>query len=308
VDVRRPGQRIVYCVGPTSAGKTTLAEAIEAELVGEFDFEAHPGEMLVARIEAPAPHNGEYNWKDHYIRAREALGEPDLGRIPAADYRRRLERDLSERRPKVFIIDEAQHLGKVLRPEKFIDQLDFIKSLVNTTRTTHLLLGTYELLDLITFNGQLARRSTLVYFPRYFNNRRDLANFQGILYHLQQCLPLQQEPNLIDFYKNLYALSLGTPGLLKDMLTAALDNAVKEGLKTMDIDFVGERALPADMLGTILEENMRGEKRMSDRGSMDDIKAKLGMASDQDDAPVKPAPKRQGKPFARKPHRIPTGM
>lgn len=305
--IRRPGHRIIYCVGPTSTGKTTLVDAIEKALTQEFDFSAHPGEMPVAGIEAVSPENGDYNWKDHYIRAREALNEPELGRIPATQYRRLLEQDLRQRKPKAFIIDEAQHLGKVRKREKFIDQLDFIKSLVNTTKTTHVLFGTYELLDLIRFNGQLARRSTLVHFPRYFNNAKDLTNFMGILNDLQQQMPLEVEPDLVSYYQELYAMSLGTPGLLKDMLTAALDDALKQGLKTVDIDFVAERALPNDMLMTILEENIRGEKRMANRGSLDEVKAKLGVATEEEED-ANQRPRRQGKPFARKPHRLPIGL
>ncbi|WP_198648725.1 TniB family NTP-binding protein, partial [Cyanothece sp. BG0011] len=96
--------------------------------------------------------------------------------------RRALENSLSHRKPDVFFIDEAQHMGKMSSGHKLQDQLDCLKSLANMTTILHCLLGTYELLTFRNLSGQLSRRSVDIHFPRYqVDNPDDIQAFKSVL-------------------------------------------------------------------------------------------------------------------------------
>ena len=91
-------------------------------------------------------------------------------------------------------VDEAQHLLKLASGVKLIDQLDWLKSMTNTTGALHILTGTYELLPLRNLNGQAARRGLEIHFPRYqFQPEPDQLAFQRNLLTLLQQISLNVE-------------------------------------------------------------------------------------------------------------------
>lgn len=50
---------------------------------------------------------------------------------------------------------------------QMLQQMNWIKSIANITNTTHVLFGTYELLNCCSLSGQLSRRSEDIHLPRY---------------------------------------------------------------------------------------------------------------------------------------------
>ncbi len=64
-----------------------------------------------------------------------------------------------------MVIDEAQHMLKLASGMKLIDQLDWVKSMTNTTGVLHVLTGTYELLAMRQLNGQVALHSEPIAIP-----------------------------------------------------------------------------------------------------------------------------------------------
>ena len=78
-----------------------------------------------------------------------------------------LEQALRHRRPTAFIVDEAQHFKRIASGRRLLDHMDTLKSLANLTGTTHVLIGTYELLGFAQLSAQLDRRSCEIHFPRY---------------------------------------------------------------------------------------------------------------------------------------------
>jgi hypothetical protein len=71
------------------------------------------------------------------------------------------------RRPAAILIDEAQHMGRAGRGSKLLEHLEHLKCLAITTKTLHVLFGTYQLLKFRDLNAQLSRRSIDIHFPRY---------------------------------------------------------------------------------------------------------------------------------------------
>src|SRR5271157_3361578 len=186
-----PPGSIMMVFGPTGVGKTTLRLKVQ-QLLSEQSkplMETDPSRLPFVAVEAAAPDNGTFSWRDHYRRTLVELSEPMLDcklkpkwihfahdsqgqqlvrpDASAAQLRQALESAVQHRRPAAILIDEAQHLTRMASGRRLADQLEVIKSLANCTRTVHVLFGTYDLLAFRHLNGQLSRRSLDIHFRRY---------------------------------------------------------------------------------------------------------------------------------------------
>ncbi len=211
------GASLIFVVGPTGVGKTTLRLRIEKELKQQFlaASEQEPGRIPVVGIEAAAPDSGHFSWKDYYRRALHALEEPLINykldspisgsrsgewsvaaRVCNPELRQALEQALRHRRPAAVLIDEAQHFTKIGSGRRLSDQLDCLKSLASLTGCVHVLFGTYELLPCRNLSAQLSRRSLDIHFRRYrVDDPDDAIAFQRVIFSFQRHLPLPQEPD-----------------------------------------------------------------------------------------------------------------
>jgi hypothetical protein len=134
--------------------------------------------------------------------------------------RRALEKALWHRRVSAFIIDEAQHLTKMVSGRRLKDQMDCIKSLAGTSGTTHILAGTYELLAFRNLSAQLVRRSVDIHFRRYRADReQDVKSWRSVVWAFQRHLPLEEEPDLVGDWEFCFERALGCVGILKDQPT-----------------------------------------------------------------------------------------
>jgi AAA domain len=176
--------------GPTGVGKSTLCQAIGAEAVQLYSMESplKPGELPVVVVTAPAAPHGRPDWKELFTRILEELNYP-LVSAPASGYsgifgsrdssyslfgrgttssiRRALRDAIYHRKVRLILIDEAQHLTKGLNIVQVAMDMDNLKNLAFETKCLIGLLGTYELLPLVTASGQLSRRVQPVHYPRY---------------------------------------------------------------------------------------------------------------------------------------------
>jgi AAA domain len=205
--IRHPASASTILVfGPTGVGKTTLLQQIEKQLIKDaiIDPKTKPGHIPVVSIEAVSPDSSNFNWRDYYVRALTALDEPMLqdkisyevrgihrdeqGKLifesnaRAPDMRRVLEKCLQYRQPRAFFVDEAQHFQVMASGSRLLDQMNSLKSLASLTKTVHVLVGTYDLLELTKLNAQLSRRSIKIHFPRYrIDNEDDFREFKKLL-------------------------------------------------------------------------------------------------------------------------------
>ena len=147
--IRQPADAsLVLVFGPTGVGKTTLRWRMEQQLCEDLRraVAQDPGQMAVASVEVVAPDNGDFRWKDYYLRALQALDDPLLAQridyrvrnirrsgegelivgphVSLGDLRRVLEQALRYRRPQAFLVDEAQHLKKIAGGRRLLDQMD----------------------------------------------------------------------------------------------------------------------------------------------------------------------------------------
>jgi len=66
----RAPNSLIFVLGPTGVGKTTLRAKIEQMLTMEMlpELQANPGQLPVVSVECIAPELGSYSWRDHFVR------------------------------------------------------------------------------------------------------------------------------------------------------------------------------------------------------------------------------------------------
>src|SRR6266849_242252 len=283
--IRHPASASVILVfGPTGVGKTTLRQQIERQLIKDAlaNLDANPGHIPVVGMEAVSPDSGNFNWRDYYIRALRALDEPMLehkityevrgihrdeqgkliieSNVRAPDMRRVLEKCLQNRRPRAFIVDEAQHFQIMASGERLLDQMNSLKSLASLTKTVHVLVGTYDLLELTKLNAQLSRRTIKIHFPRYrADNEDDFKEFKKLLRTFQKYLPLPEEPDLGTHADYFYDQCLGCIGMLKSWLYRTLAAALELNQPTLTRELWEKHTEAPGTLLSMFDEISSGE-------------------------------------------------
>ncbi len=305
--VRYPaGTSLIWVVGPTGVGKTTLLQRLVKQLIEDaaHDPATTSGHIPTVLVEAASPDTGNFSWKDYFTRALMAADEPMMAdkiiydvrgihrdgqghlvierTVTALDLRRVLEKCFRHRQPRAFIVDEAQHLKKMTSGRRFLDQMDTLKSLANMSSTLHILVGTYDLLGLMKLNAQLARRSVEFHFPRYYLDQpEDLKEFKKLLRTFQRHLPLAKEPDLESHYAYFYERCLGCTGMLKTLLNKALGAALERQEQTLVPKLWEAFAEPPHKLKDMLHEIQEGERKLHEQESeshLRELREMLGLA------------------------------
>ncbi len=295
------GTSLIFVFGPTGVGKTTLRCRLEQQLweAGRAAIERDPGHIPVVGLEVAVADADSFRWRDYYKRALMALDEPMIDRkiLPApiaseraelrdsgrykvtAELRWALEQALRHRRPAAFIVDEAQHFKRIASGRRLLDQMDTLKSLANLSGTTHVLIGTYELLAFAHLSAQLDRRSYEIHFPRYhIDIPEEMLAFKRVLLTFQRHLPLTGEPDLVTQAEYFYEHSLGCVGVLKDWLTRALAATLEDGQETLTQAILEKQALPTRKLLRMAREIREGEDTLiADGRAQTELRSLLGM-------------------------------
>jgi hypothetical protein len=91
------------------------------------------------------------------------------------------------------------------------DLYNWIKSMTNVTGVLHILIGTYELLNLRNLSAQASRRGLDIHFPRYqWQQQADCQHFQSVLLALFKEVPLKVDlANLMQHWSYFYERSIG---------------------------------------------------------------------------------------------------
>ncbi|MEH2315239.1 MAG: ATP-binding protein [Nostoc sp.] len=288
-NILEPADTSVFFVfGVTGIGKSTLIKRLQKILLEDFleDLLSNPGQIGVASVEASSPSQGKFNHSDYYIRALESLNEVlinykvDYGIfetersydsksiVPTvikntSTLRRAMEKVFINRQLRVFIVDEAQHLFATAGGHQLLNQMNWIKSIANFTKTIHILVGTYELLNCSTISGQIGRRSQDIHIARYHELlQEDVIEYSTVIQTLQRHLPLLEEPQLETQCEYLLQYSIGCVGMLKSWLVRALRISIEENATTLTLKHLKKAEFSASRRKQILEEAEAGEKRL----------------------------------------------
>jgi hypothetical protein len=285
--------RVIHLFGCTGVGKTTLRLWVEKILLEEAWelMEREPDAIPIASVVTPPPDQGPFNWRDVYVQTMHALGEPksliaQKGRhcssaeaqarlqfipegklavapiLPRQELRLAMTGCLHMRQVKVLFYDDAQHFQTVTKAQRLQDQMDNLKWTADVTGTKIVLVGTYDLLNLIDLSGQLARRSASIHFARYHaSEKEEFKQFTSVVYAFQRHLPFAEESGLVDRCEYLYERCLGCVGLLKDWLVRALAQALEYDEKRLTEERL-EACTDVRKLVAVAKEAVVGERRV----------------------------------------------
>jgi hypothetical protein len=297
-------ETIIILTGTLGAGKSTLLELIEIKLTEELlpTLEKDPGRLAFLKIQAGAPINGKYDWRDHFRQFLLAANEPCVDRkIDPSSWRRNsngrvvsnigtrssiidmqhgVEQLFLHRKPVVACVDDAQHIIKTAGGRKLSDHMDIIKSVTTRSHTPHFLSGTFDLLPLGILSGQTNRRTVNLYFPRYDAKcHKDIQSFKNVVRTFQSYLPLKQTPDLEQHWEYLFEGSLGCVGVLADWLAKALGLALDAGGVKMTRGHLRKTSLMGLQREIMLAEAINGEQALAERKvSRSALRRKLGLA------------------------------
>lgn len=292
-DVMRETRTLIYpgsqndmllVCGPTGVGKSTLARYLVEDATQEAAPRMAIDAGLIPTIYVEAPSSGErkFSWRLFYHKILTALdGKLDapkvdyyvdqdtnqmirprtLARNTLAAIRTAVESTLRSRGTQTLIIDEAAHLMQA-GGGQLQNHLDTLKSLANNSGVQIVLVGSYDLYQLMSLSGQLARRTHVIHFERYREDREDdVRAFKACVKRFQDKLPDLWEDRLMLYCAELQQNTLGCIGTLSSVLTRAALLARQTG--GWSEDALRRALLTQGQYQQILEEVLEGERAIN---------------------------------------------
>lgn len=276
---------IILVCGPTGVGKSTLAKFLVEDAFKNHQVEMDRDAGLIPAIYVEAPSSGEreFCWALLY---HQILGQlegdlpmrrhaysvdpvsnrlsipPGLNPNSLAALRTAVERALRDRGTTHVVIDEAAHIMQHQNMRRLTGNMNTLKSLSNRSGAQFVLTSSYDLFQMMSLSGQLARRTQVLHFDRYRqDNDTDIRAFRGCVQWFEKALPELFGGRLLPYSDVLHENTLGCVGTLRDVLCrAARFMAAADGWQPELL----QRCLQTDaQRNRILEEILDGEEAIN---------------------------------------------
>jgi len=277
-----PEGPILAVIGPSGVGKSVLGHFLVEDAIMEHaqEMAEDPGFLPAIRVEAPNSGEAEFSWRMFYTRILEALGDNmDMPRQAyGVDYvtgrlirpahngnhtlsglRMAVERALIARKVLFVVIDEAAQITRHRKGDRLIAQIDTLKSLSNSCGVQLVLLGSYDLYDLVSLSAQIARRIQVMHFQRYQQGiAEDELAFDGSLKSFQATHPELWGESLLDHAEALHENTIGCVGTLNSVLVRGV--RISKARDGWSKEVLNEALLTEAQTTQILNETLEGEK------------------------------------------------
>ncbi|KVK96204.1 hypothetical protein WJ45_19990 [Burkholderia ubonensis] len=273
---------MIILTGPAGVGKSVACESLVQNLI-KAHFQQFPDDtqtIPAIMVEAAGPRTDRFDWCELDRAILQALQIPMIdatlpmvtrtidGRLvdvplvesrshpTSRSLRARFRLALDQRNPVALVIDEASNILTSPKPADVKRQANVLKTIINTSKTRLILTGAYDLYELATKSGQLARRSPIIHFEPYC--RDNLEGFTKAVLTFQQYLPFDEPFCLEPHIPELFLQSLGCVGLLKNILDEAVDLAISEGKKNITVSMLRRGYYRPQQLATFKHEIFDG--------------------------------------------------
>ncbi|NYT85024.1 AAA family ATPase [Pollutimonas harenae] len=284
-----PGSQdsLLLVCGPTGVGKSTLAHhAVQKALQTSAQAMADDAGLIPAvYVEAPSSGENEFSWRLFYSRILAQLDQGPVENLPRANFgidaqsgrmirprsssgtslaslRTAVERGLAARGTQFLVIDEAAHIIRQTSARRLEIQLDTLKSLANACGAQMLLIGSYDLYQLMSLSGQLSRRTNVLQFERYRQDRpEDERDFNACVLQFEKRLQHLWGGKLVAHSAALHENTLGCIGTLSAVLTRTAKRL--ERAQGWSLDALRRSLLTEGQRLRILEEILDGESAIN---------------------------------------------
>jgi len=175
------------------------------------------------------------------------------------------ENTLLQRLLYAFFVDEAPAILKKKREETNRGNMDIIKSLADKTKTTHVLIGTHELLDLIDnqWSAQLDLRTQVIPLRRYiYEKQEDKSEWERICRIVNDKLIMPADFNLEANAEYFARNTHGLVGMFMKWCAAGQRSAYLHGRKYLKTEDMETTVFSEERLQRELEEIVKGEDRV----------------------------------------------
>jgi hypothetical protein len=269
------GLSITLVVGPTGVGKSSLGRKLLRDIIQDLAYliQENPAIIPAVLVEVDsADRKHEIDFSLFFARICSALlapsvldgfGTPQNLEKPidiSQNSRIMLERAIDGRQLQHLILDEVIHFLNSSTPP--IHYGNLLKSLSNRSSFNLLLLGAYGSEELIHATGQLARRVTVVHYPRYKKCKADFEEYATFIKSVVASMPYRFEIDLAHTVEYLFDGTFGLPGASVEAILKAAALCSKEKKPKWNETYLFKSMPSLKAQREMAMETVRGEDRI----------------------------------------------